>query len=63
MAWHLVAVLQQESGSGQLVNSVEVKSTGRGVVWGLWDFLQTLNETKDQTFFSKLIKFLILMNI
>lgn len=48
---YLVAVLQQESSGGQLVNSIEVKSTGRGVVWGLWDFLEKPNKTKVQTDF------------
>lgn len=44
--WHLVAALQQKSSGGQLVNSVEVKSTRRSMIWGFWDFLETPNEKR-----------------
>lgn len=40
-ALYLVAVLQQQSGGGQLINGVQVEGARRGVVWRFGNFLQT----------------------
>lgn len=40
-ALYLVAVLQQQSGGGQLINGVQVEGARRGVVWRFWNFLHT----------------------
>ena len=40
MVPHLVAVLQQHPGGGQLVDGVQVEGAGGGVVRGLGEFLE-----------------------